>query len=76
LDGSQSQTSSASASFLHERVAELEAAAEKSKLKVKIYFIFFCAKIPVCILLHSGGLPPQQIVLVVIRANGLTLNKS
>jgi len=40
LDGSES------ASFLHERVAELEATAEKSKLKVNSLKLLRCVLVP------------------------------
>jgi len=39
-DGSQNQGSHTS-TFLHDRISELEVAAERSKLKVKVTFLHF-----------------------------------
>jgi len=61
MDGNQSQSSQVSTTSQHERVAELEAAAERSKLKVEIKFlsVFISAGISigpcVCVFLIMSG---------------------
>ena len=52
LDNSQSHSANVSASFLHERVAQLEAAAQKNKFKVNIYYVYVIFIRYLCTLVH------------------------
>jgi len=62
LDGSQS------ASFLHERVAELEATAEKSKLKVNSYASMFCAGyLHVCYYILSFAVRVDRLLVEILE---------